>query len=497
MLGYDLGSQPTGSVVLSHYVAEPDRPVFSGEVGHQCVREFGARTPYRRIDRGVKPATSVVPALSPAFGWPIVVKLAAAQVRRGLRHYGPFMDHATSSSPPSAILPDHGGAQQQLRLWDGQDPNIHKLGVYPFDIDAKDLTRAVEAVKISGKAAPMLAIEVSKASLRIQSQTKDGLLLATSTVALPVPAEVGEAPVTFEVSADGMYAWVAIKRDARLACTYDANTQTLTMDVGRGQSVRQMYAKSRAPFQCAEEGVALGQVLGQPLAAGIAFASLFLPRQSSQFLNLDGVGLERGAVRGGYPKAVCRYRSSNLPEMLKLTISKEMSKNIRSLLRRLRGQVQVMDAGERIVARGHELEVSWTKRGFWPTAADAKMFDRPCLRSYRVNSDEFVRDLRFNAIFGDNLRLRFEHVGDAGWVTILAHGKIGGGHSRVRATPTDEAAAPATPWDVTFNGKDLVAAASAMPAAMTEVRLLEGSLVFAAADPEFDASIMLNGVEAR
>jgi hypothetical protein len=96
-----------------------------------------------------------------------------ARGRRYRRDVRATAASSISAEPNIAKVPNAPDGQNPLALWPGQDPNLHQLGIYEFEIEATPLYQALSAVVLPRRQPPFLIIELSMSELRAISQTKD------------------------------------------------------------------------------------------------------------------------------------------------------------------------------------------------------------------------------------------------------------------------------------------------------------------------------------
>jgi hypothetical protein len=56
-----------------------------------------------------------------------------------------------------------------LPLWPDRDPNLHRLGIYGFEIEATKLKKVLCDAALPKREAPFVIIEVSSSALKIIS----------------------------------------------------------------------------------------------------------------------------------------------------------------------------------------------------------------------------------------------------------------------------------------------------------------------------------------
>ena len=72
----------------------------------------------------------------------------------------------------------------EFALWPGQDPNVHRLGIYEFEIEAIPLDKALWDAELLTRQSPFLTIELSTSELKIISETKDASFVISSSAPL-------------------------------------------------------------------------------------------------------------------------------------------------------------------------------------------------------------------------------------------------------------------------------------------------------------------------
>ena len=397
-----------------------------------------------------------------------------------------------------------------LPLWLDQDPNLHKIGVYIFLLQAQELRQSVEAIAIAEKPASTLEVELTKATIRIRSQRKDGDFEATSMIPLARPADIGERPVHFELSRPVMMAWAKLNKQGLLRCVYDANEQSLfwqvydadtagplSHSVDETRAVFRLHAKAGLPIQRGDGGLSLGRLSPDALAKGLTFASIFLGKQKKQLTPLDGVGVSDGSVRGGCLTAISRFSSDELPTTLKFVMPKAMSLSVRTLLRRISGEAEIIDFGERHCARGRDLEISWKKGGHWPINEDGRLLDRPHLAACVVDTTRLALDVATAAILSDVVRIKLAKRGEENCLFISAGGKAGVMDAWLDARMIGPSTVLEEPWDLVFDAKDVAKAADEMRTQSTEIRILDRAVVFVATRDKSVSSVIVNGIDSQ
>lgn len=418
-----------------------------------------------------------------------------------------FLPTEPTTIPTTAVDP---AVEPTLPLWLDQDPNLHTIGVYIFLLQSQELRQSVEAIATAEKPASTLEVELTKATLRIRSQRKDGDFEAISMIPLARPANIGERPVHFELSRPVMMAWANLNKQGLLRCVYDANEQSLfwqvhdadtagplSHSVDKTRAVFRLHAKACLPFQREEGGLSLGRLFPETLAKGLTFASIFLDKQKKQLTPLDGVGVSDGSVRGGCLTAISRFSSDELPTTLKFVLPKAMSLSVRTLLRRISGEAEIIDFGERHCARGRDLEISWKKGGYWPIQDDGKIFDRPHLAACVVDTTRLALDVATAEIVSDVLRIKLATRNGENFLHISAAGRVGTVEAWLGARMIGPSPEAEEPWDVVFNAKDVAKAAEEMRMQSTEVRLLDRAVVFVATRDKSISSVIVNGIDSR
>jgi len=123
-------------------------------------------------------------------------------------------------------VPSTPDGQIPLGLWPDQDPNLHRVGIYKFEIDATNFDQALRDAVLPKRGAPFLTVEVSTSALKIIAQTKDAsFVISTSTPLLP-HAEIGSAPIAFEVDRDVIMNTIR-HFTGQLAFTFDRDSWSL------------------------------------------------------------------------------------------------------------------------------------------------------------------------------------------------------------------------------------------------------------------------------
>ena len=128
---------------------------------------------------------------------------AQRNVARGRRYRRDVRATAASAIPAEtnvAKVPNTPDGQVPFALWPGQDPNLHRLGIYEFEIEATPLDQALRAAVLPRRQSPFLTIELSTSELKIISETKDASFIISSSSPLRLHTEIGSAPIRFKVN---------------------------------------------------------------------------------------------------------------------------------------------------------------------------------------------------------------------------------------------------------------------------------------------------------
>ena len=132
-----------------------------------------------------------------------------------------------------AKVPDASDGQTPLSLSPDRDANLHRDGIYQFEIEAIQLNKVLKATVLPTWGAPFLVIEVSSSALKIISQTKDTSFDISASVPLLQCAKIGSAPIRFEVDRELMMNFTRETKNgpifkSQLAFTFDRNSSSLS-----------------------------------------------------------------------------------------------------------------------------------------------------------------------------------------------------------------------------------------------------------------------------
>src|ERR1700730_382823 len=137
-------------------------------------------------------------------------------------------------APPTPVeqsisVPNTPNGQKALPLWPDRDPNLHRVGIYEFEIEATKLKKVVCDAALPRREAPFVIIEVSGSALKMISQTKDASFVISPFVPLSQGVTIGSAPIRFEVERELM---MNIGRNFKyqLAFTFDMNESSLARE---------------------------------------------------------------------------------------------------------------------------------------------------------------------------------------------------------------------------------------------------------------------------
>jgi hypothetical protein len=211
----------------------------------------------------------------------------------------------------------------QFALWPGQDPNVHRLGFYEFEIEATSLDQALWAAELPTRQSPFLIIELSTSELKVVSETKDVSFVISSSAPLLQQAEIGNAPIRFKVKRHIMRSirWMP----GPLAFTFDRHSSLLRWiryDNVTGEVANDFCTGAEwVPLAAPESGLRPLAVISGNVGGGIRYAATLIGRKRPPNFGWEGVQIERGSILGAYLSGVSRYRSPCLPESLTLNVT--------------------------------------------------------------------------------------------------------------------------------------------------------------------------------
>lgn len=264
------------------------------------------------------------------------------------------------------------------------DPNLPGLGIYQFEIEAAQLKKVLEAAVLPKWRAPFLHFEVSTSALKIIAQTEDASFSISTSAPLLQRAEIGAAPISFEVDRDvmmrifglvdmfgldppnvrGLRWWNKARLSkiftGPLAFTFDRSASALAWTGHEGDK-NYCITAHRVPTAAPEVGLRPLGVISRSVGRGIRYAATLINRKEPANFPYDGVIVEGGSILGGYHYGFSRWRSPLLPENLLLSVPKEHVANAVALCSRLAGKVEVLETASRIYLKAFNIEGSWTR----------------------------------------------------------------------------------------------------------------------------------------
>ena len=294
---------------------------------------------------------------------------------------------AISAEQSVAGVPNAPNSQTSIELWPDRDPNLHRGGIYEFEIEATKLKKVLKAAVLPKSGAPFLTIEVSSSALKIISRTKDASFVISPSVPLLQCAEIGSAPIRFEVDRELMMNITGETRNgpifkSQLAFTFDRNSSSLSWSE-KGRSGSYFIDARSVPPAALEAGLRQLAVISRDVGDGIRYAATLIDRKSSPEFPYEGVRIEGGSIIGGYPCGVSRCRCPLLPASLALDVPKDHVANVLALFSRMAGRVEVLESDSRIHLRAHLIEGSWERMDPRPGSLN-RAFEVSPLQTVRV-----------------------------------------------------------------------------------------------------------------
>jgi hypothetical protein len=391
--------------------------------------------------------------------------------------------------------------QLELRLWPDRDPNLHRNGIYPFEVTAEALLTALNLIGASSDSISEVEVKLSDSTLWCAIKLKNGTFGAVAPVALPGRTQIGAAPVRFSVKGHPLYK-IAKYFAGPISFEFDRNAAKLHVNNGR-TNLAPFHVIPLPVEEADDEGRSLGQILvPSDLHDGVKFTSVLSQIQSPDGFDFQGLRIADGRITSGYLKAVSCYACPSLPAGLDVTLPRQHIVAARSLLGRFRGKINVVETASRIHLRSRDLEIYWTKDGNWPKFSAFKK--HPILATAEVESRHligwlwifslFLETLRFEIVKGDGRRM-LTIFGSSTWI----EGKWCEGKTSypVVASSSDAEHDVAT-WDVTVSAKDAFRAAAAVTTPLTAIRAFDRGLsIEALGSDDLECKTMLFGVERQ
>jgi hypothetical protein len=191
------------------------------------------------------------------------------------------------------------------------------VGIYEFKIGANKLKKGLKAAVLPKSAAPFLLIEVSSSALKIISRTKDASFDISPSVPLSQCAEIGSAPITFEVDRELMMNFAGETKygpifKPQLAFTFDRNSSSLSWSE-KGRSGSYSIEAGWVPPAAPEAGLHsfAAELSPQTFETGIKYVSALINGTSPPGFPYEGYGskMDRSsaATSLGFPATVAHF----------------------------------------------------------------------------------------------------------------------------------------------------------------------------------------------
>jgi hypothetical protein len=389
--------------------------------------------------------------------------------------------------------------QISLGLWPDQDPNLHRVGIYKFEIEATQLNQVLSSAVLPRRGTPFLTIEVSIAALKCTAQTKDASFVISASTPLLPHAEIGSAPIAFEVDRNVIMNTIR-HFTGQLAITFDQDSSSLA-GTGKGENEGERsfsIGARRVPSAAPEAGLRQLAVISREVGGGIKYAATLIGRKKPPNFPYDGVIVEGGSILGGYYCGASRCRSSVLPESLVLNVPKDHVANAVALCSRLAGKVEVLETDSRIYLRTPNIEGCWNRIDQRSSGLLNKPFELPPLQTVLVDTRR-LQNMTYGmaALFEENLQVTVENRGASAWLVLSGSSKIGMGMMSLEGMIVGDGAGIQRPWDLTFIAKDLRDAVLAISTSCTLLGVLERGLFIQSEGSEAEFKTVLLGRERQ
>jgi|GEM_PF-4971388 len=398
--------------------------------------------------------------------------------------------------PAGPSTPD---GQIPLGLWPDQDPNLHRVGIYKFEIDATELNQVLRAAVVPRRGTPFLTIEVSTSALKCIAQTKDASFVISKSTPLLPRAEIGSAPIAFEVDRNVIMNTIR-HFTGQLALTFDRDLSSLAWtEKGENEGERSFrIGARRVPPAAPETGLRQLAVITRDVGGGIRYAATLIGRKEPPNFPYDGVIIEGGSILGGYYCGASRCRSSVLPESLVLSVPKEHVANAVALCSRLAGKVEVLESDSRIYLRTPNIEGSWNRIDQRSSGLLNEPFEVPPLQTVLVDTRR-LQNMTYGmaALFEENLQVTVENRDASARLVLSGSSKIGRAMMSLEGRIVGDGAGIQRPWDLTFIAKDLRDAVLATSTTYTLLGVLERGLFVQSEGSEAEFKTVLLGRERQ
>ncbi len=405
-------------------------------------------------------------------------------------------------------VPNMPNGQKALPLWPDRDPNLHRVGIYEFEIEATKLKKILCDAALPRREAPSVIIEVSSSALKIISQTKDASFVISPSVPLWQGATIGSAPIRFEVERELM---MNIGRNFKyqLAFTFDMNEASLSWIEKGGSGSYSIEARWLPPQEPDADLRSLAELGPEMFESGIEYVSTLSGRKSPPDFPYEGVRIEGGSILGGYFTGYSRYRCPFMPEDLAFNVPRNHIANAQALFRRMAGTVTILELASRIHARACNIEGSWIRMDTRCKVPD-HLFELPPLQTVRVATTLLQQETYFMEGVLQERALRTERVeplvllvaienrGDYGRVVLSASSKVGMGTTRILGGMVVSSGLDKRErWDLTINARDLRDTALATKSIYTILGVTDRGLLIQSDESTDEFKTVLLGSERQ
>jgi hypothetical protein len=367
--------------------------------------------------------------------------------------------------------------QLPLPLWTDHDPNLNRLGIYEFCLDAEKLAKVVLRLTLPKMASKICIIELSQIAFRGSTTTTDLTFGVAQTVPLSRTAELGDEPVQFAIDLPFLTRF-ASGFQGEIFFKFDRNTSTLSWIQDQMHGQYSLSSTSKPSWVRVSQGPTTN-LSSVELKKAIRFVSTFLKRKNSRIGQPDGVCFHNGSITSGYVNAVSRYQSLSLPNSLSLTVPQCHATNIDAVVTGLSGEVQLNETESKVFVKSQHdsMEAYWTKGGFWPTDLD-QVFDRNPLATFIIDRLTFAARLGLiSSLSIEDVRIAPSIEGSKAALDMTGSSKIALFESREIANLLGTANSPIDGWDYKVRAKDLEQAVMAMPGADIKLSILDCGLL--------------------
>lgn len=315
-----------------------------------------------------------------------------------------------------------------------QIPSQTSTPTKKFAVHSDQLKSVARMISLPSRSSETIAITLSTDELRFsESTTNDDFSVAmTITPARSLNLREGET-VSLEIPKRFLSSW-GKHYNCELLFELNKDQDTLTWQALDHSFVVNAPVRVVETQKHAQEQRHLVTLDAQVLRDAIRYAAILIDNRPPKLQAYDGLEISGGSAKSGYLGGVSIYKSSNLPETLKVVLPKRNVTNALAAIGKAQGSVDISETDQAVFVKSGDTELFWSKAGRFSSLD--RILGVATEATFGVIVAEALNSVLIANIGSDRGRIVLERYDRGPWLSLLS-------------------IATAAKYDVTFKGRFL------------------------------------------